>query len=256
MKNLFYITVLLTVIPFYAYAQSDTEESKIEKIRTESGVDPTRVSSRMGYSIMYYDMEGHKSQINNRLALNLGINRWSLTIKADYISANPGTPGAGFNTGLGDTRFTILNAFYVKGKNSMAGSVEFGLPTGRAGLGTQYFSATPSITFAHSFNPSLFLAIQPQYTFSISKDAAYPPLNVLLARIFLAKFTQSGFFFVIEPRPMYNFENKKFDLIISPLVGKSLGGGFNLIILGEIPTNKETIDDKGVLVQLGFNKNF
>ena len=52
------------------------------------------------------------------------------------------------------------------------------------------------------------------------------------------------------------FENDTFDLILSPIIGKSLGAGFNLIGLMEIPTKKTTLDNRGVLYQIGFNKNF
>jgi hypothetical protein len=233
----------------------ETDED-LDKIRSESGVDPTRVMSRAGYTIMVYDKPAAVGQINNRVSMNLGINRWSLSAKYDYVIKSPSVPGSGFNSGLGDIKFSILNAFFVKGNNAMAGAVEFSLPSGKGELGSQYFTATPSVTYSYTINPTLFFAVQPQYTFDLLKDPLYPSLSVLTVRAFLAKFTKKGYFFVFEPRPIIDFENNNFDLIISPIIGKALGGGFNLIGLVEIPTSKSGIERMGALYQFGFNKSF
>lgn len=63
-------------------------------------------------------------------------------------------------------------------------------------------------------------------------------------------------FYVMETRPVIDFENDNFGLILSPILGKSLGAGFNLICLMEVPTKNATIDSRGILYPLGFNKNF
>jgi len=243
--------VLLTQI-----VRSQNDSINLEKIRTESGVDPTRVSSKASYTILFYDKAENASQINNKATLNLGVNRWSFSIKPEIYTIHTGEAGSGFKTAFGDMKFSILNAFYVKGKEAFAGSVEFSVPTSPQGFGSQYFSATPAITFSHTFKPSLIFAIQPQYTFALAKDSAYPSLSVLTIRAFIANFNKSGFFFVLEPRPIYNFQNEEFDFIISPIIGKALGAGFNLVFISEIPTKQSTIDSKGVLYQVGFNKNF
>jgi hypothetical protein len=246
--------ILLTGISMTAAAQKDS--INIEKLRTESGIDPTRVQSRAGYSILVYDREGSAGQINNRLSLNLGVNRWNFSMKYDVISRSTGEPGSGFKSGMGDIRFSILNAFYAEGNHAVAGSVEFSMPTGKPGFGSQYFSATPAITYSYTINPSLFLAFQPQYTFQLLKDPLYPDLSVLTIRSFLAKFTKTGYFFVLEPRPIFDFANNTADFIISPIVGKSLGAGFNLIVLAEIPLTDNYRNNQGTLYQFGFNKNF
>jgi hypothetical protein len=238
----------------YIYAQTDSLE--IEKLRTESGVDPTRVSSRIGYSILYFDKAENASSISNKLNIVLGVNRWSFSIKPEITSIHNGISGTGFETAFSDLKFSVLNAFYVKEKHSLAASVEFNMPFGKHGFGSQIFSATPAITYAYTIEPSLFLAIQPQYTFAIAKDNLYPDISVLTNRIFIAKFTKTGMFYVFEPRTIFDFENNMFDLILSPIIGKSLGAGFNLIGLMEIPTKRETIDTRGILYQIGFNKNF
>jgi hypothetical protein len=253
MKSCYIIFCLLLVTKF-ALGQTDT--ISIDKLRTESGVDPTRVNSRIGYSVLYYDKSENSASVSNRLNLTIGVNRWSFSIKPEIIALHNGVAGSGFNSGFSDLKFSILNAFYIKGKNSLAGSVEFNLPFGNQDFGSQYFSATPAITYAYTINNSLFLAVQPQYTFGIAKDELYSDLNVLTTRIFIAKFTNAGAFYVFEPRLVYDFENNNFDFILSPIIGKSLGAGFNLIGLMEIPTRQSTIDSRGILYQIGFNKNF
>jgi len=253
MKSGYIIFIFLLVTNFVS-GQTDT--ISIDKLRTESGVDPTRVNSRIGYSVLYYDKSENSASVNNRLNLTIGVNRWSFSIKPEIIALHNGVAGSGFNSGFSDLKFSILNAFYIKGKNSLAGSVEFNLPFGKQDFGSQYFSATPAVTYAYTINTSLFLAVQPQYTFAIAKDELYPDLNVLTTRIFIAKFTNAGAFYVFEPRLIYDFENKSFDFILSPIIGKSLGAGFNLIGLMEIPTRQTTIDSRGILYQIGFNKNF
>lgn len=257
MKNKFYqYFIIFTCLLFsnFVVAQSDT--IYVDKLRTESGVDPTRVNSRIGYSVLYFDKADNASSVNNKLNLTLGVNTWSFSIKPQITAIHDGVPGTGFNAGLTDLNFSILNAFYVKGKSAFAGSVEFNLPFGKQDFGSQYFSATPAITYSYTINTSLFLAIQPQYAFAIARDALYPDLSVLTIRSFIAKFTAAGVFYVFEPRIIFNFENNNFDLILSPIIGKSLGAGFNLIGLMEIPTKQSTIDSRGVLYQIGFNKNF
>ncbi len=255
-KVIFFITVVLFLLQLQA-------QESVDEVRTQSGIDPTRVTTRIGYSFMYYAQEYPNTQINNRLVTTLGINRWSFSVKSDFVSTNNNLTNPGFNTGFGDMRFTILNAFYVGKKIALAGAVEMMFPTAssnitqRTGMGN-YVMATPSITFSYTINPSLMLAIQPQYSFNLAKNAieGMPNVGVLTTRIFLAKFTSSGMFYVLEPRPIYDFINKKFDLIIAPIIGKALGKGYNLVLLGEIPIRKETIDQVGVLIQIGISKAF
>ncbi len=245
---------LLLITVFQLLSQEDS--LALEKIRTESGVDPTRVQSRAGYTILVNDFPGSVDRIANRLSLNLGVNRWSFSGKYEVISKLSNVPGEGFSSGAGDIKVSFLNAFYVKGKNALAGSAEFSVPTGKPGFGTQYFSVTPSLTYSHTINPTLFLAIQPQYTFDLIKDPVYPELSVFTLRAFLAKFTSTGYFFVIEPRPVIDFTNDRTYFVLSPIIGKALGGGFNLIALAEIPATQETKDAFGTIYQFGFNKSF
>lgn len=253
------IVTIFSFSSFTVFAQTDslfaqTDSLAIEKMRAESGVDPTRVTSKVGFIAAYYDKPDNSSYIVNKFNVTLGVDRWSIALKPEIKSVLNG--GSGFKTGISDMKFLILNAFYINGKHSMAGSVEFNIPFGKQDFGSQYFSATPAITYSYTLNDQLFFAIQPQYTFAIAKNDLYPDLRVLTTRIFLAKFTNSGYYFVFEPRSVYNFENKNYDMILSPIIGKALGAGMNLVFLMEIPTKKSTIDSNGILVQLGYNKNF
>jgi Putative MetA-pathway of phenol degradation len=238
-------------------AQSNNTDSiSIEKLRTESGVDPTRVQSRAGYSVLVQDLPETNGIITNRLSLNLGVNRWSLAIKAETVTRSPEIAGTGFKSGFGDIRFNVLNAFFVKGKHALAANAEFAIPTGGQQYGAGYFSVTPALTYSYTINPTLFLAFQPQYTFHLMKDPLYPDLSVITIRCFLAKFTKSGMFFVFEPRPVFDLTNNKTDFVLSPIIGKSLGGGFNLIALAEIATTNNLKTNRGQVYQFGLNKNF
>lgn len=247
---------IMLIIFCFCFPGLAQDESDLDKIRTESGIDPTRVMSRIGYTFLIQNPDGEAGQITNRISLNLGVNRWSFSAKYEAISKTTGIPGSGFESSFGDVKFNILNAFYVEGPHALAGAVEFSVPFGKSGFGSQYFSMMPSITYSYTINPSLFLAFQPQYIFDLMKDPVYPELSVLTVRSFLAKFWQNGFFVVIEPRPIYDFTSENFDLIISPILGKALGEGYNLIFLAEFPTKKETYNSKGPLYQFGFNKAF
>ncbi|HSR37642.1 MAG TPA: transporter [Phnomibacter sp.] len=253
MKRIF-IAAFSMLIASAASAQADS--AALEKLRRESGVDPTRVQSRAGYSLLYQDQPGTKATITNRLSLNLGVGRWALQVRTEAVTRTPEVPGQGFQSGFGDLRFNVLNAFFVKGKHALAANAEFYVPTGGTRYGVGYFSVTPAITYSYTIKPSLVLAVQPQYTFDISRDPLYPALSVITIRSFLAKFTESGYFFVIEPRPSFDLENHKNDFVLSPIVGKALGAGFNLIFLAEIAFTENRRNTWGHVYQIGFNKNF
>lgn len=253
MKKIIFVTAALTMANVVV-AQSDS--AALEKLRAESGVDPTRVQSRVGYSFLVYDQKNSAGQINSKLNLTLGVSRWSFAAKYEVISRTTGVPGSGFESGMGDIKFSALNAFYVKGKNAMALSAEFSMPTGKPEFGSQYFSATPALTYSHTIKPTLIFAIQPQYTFALMKDPAYADLSVLTIRSFLANFRAGGLFLVFEVRPVLDLGNENTDLILSPIIGKSVGGGFNIILLSELPVTENYRNTRGNMFQFGFNKNF
>ena len=255
MKNRL-IACLLLIGAGTSFGQTESDSLKLDTLRTESGVDPTRIQSRVTYSFLIYDQEGSAGQIINRAALNLGVNRWTFNMKYEVITQTTGEAGSGFSTGFGDIKFAILKAFYAEGKHALAGSMEFSIPTGKPGFGNQYLSLKPAITYSYTLRPGLFLAAQPQYTFDLMKDPARPSLSVITVRSFMAKFFNNGYFFVLEPRPVFDLTNNTFELIVSPILGKSLGGGFNFICLVEYPTDATTRKKRGVLYQFGFNKNF
>jgi hypothetical protein len=228
----------------------------VDRLRTESGVDPTRVQSRASVSVLLQDLDGDAGQASMRAGLVLGVNRWSLSLKGDVVAQHTGQPGTGFRSGAGDVRVSALNAVYVKGRQAVAVAGEVVVPTAAPGLGAGYTSLTPSITYSYTIAPSLIFATQPQYTFHLFKDAAAPDLQVLTVRSFLAKFTSAGYFLVFEPRPVFDLVNDTSDLILSPIVGKSLGGGFNILFLAEFPVTDNWRRTRGNLYQFGFQKNF
>jgi hypothetical protein len=243
------LTFLLTSSVFFSQ-----EKPELDKLRTESGVDPTRITSRIAFTVIFQDPKGDAGKVASRFSINLGVDRWSFSTKFEAAGIMSGLPGSGFNSGVNDLKFSMLNAFYIKDKHALAASAEFSVPVGKKGISSEYFSVTPALIYSYTINPSLFLAVQPQYTFDLLKDPAYPELSVLSTRVFLAKFLESGYFFVAEPRPIYEFNSEKFDLILAAIIGKSLGGGFNLVVLSEFPTQKETYEKGGPFYQFGFNK--
>ena len=111
MKSCYIIFILLLLTKF-ALGQTDT--ISIDKLRTESGVDPTRVSSRIGYSVLYFDKSDNRASINNRLNLTIGVNRWSFSIKPEIASLHNGLQGTGFKTGFSDLKFSILCLLYKR----------------------------------------------------------------------------------------------------------------------------------------------
>lgn len=147
-------------------AQQSKDSTNLETLRTQSGVDPTRVVTKLVYSIWYYDRSDNRSQINNRLNFTVGVDRWSFGLKPEIVTINNGLPNEGFKTNLGDIRFSVLNAFYVKDKHALAAAAEFTLPTGDPGFGMQYFSVNPSFTYSYTISSSLFLLYNPNIFFN------------------------------------------------------------------------------------------
>lgn len=251
------LTLIATILATSAFAQTD---ESIEKLRTQSGIDPTRVPKGVCYHVTYYDRDGDLAEINNRLMFNLGIKKWSFQLKSDFITTNNFADGL-FRTGYGDLKFNIQNVLYAKGRNAIAGSVEFGFPTashsisGAANI-AKHFTAMPTFTWSHTLTPSFIVVMQPQYLFNMAKNLNTSDISLLTVRIFVAKFTKAGYFFVFEPRPMYDFKNDNFDLILSPIIGKALGRGYNMLLLGEVPTKSSTYNSRGLMIKVGINANF
>lgn len=55
----------LIMLPLAIFSQA-TDSAAIEKLRTESGVDPTRVQSRAGFSVLVNDLPENAGKITNR----------------------------------------------------------------------------------------------------------------------------------------------------------------------------------------------
>lgn len=196
--NLFIFLVFIST----GFSQNDSLD--IEIIRTKSGVDRTRVNIKVPYSISYFDRNANRSLINNRINSTAGINKWGLGLKYEITTLDNGISGAGFNTKSGYLRFSVLNAFHVKGRNAIAGGSEFTIPTAPQSFGSNYCSINLFITYAYTIGPSLFLAFQPQYTSHIAKDIAFPDLSALTIRTFMAKFIKTGWFYIFESRIIHD----------------------------------------------------
>ena len=117
MKKKILVSLVLCCSTLLIIAQTDT--AQLERIRTESGVDPTRVQSRVGYTFLINDIEDDAGQITNRATLTLGVNRWSFAAKYEVISKTSGVPGTGFRSGMGDIKFSSIKCFFCQGEISI-----------------------------------------------------------------------------------------------------------------------------------------
>ena len=257
MKTFIALTFAVVLLISNSYAQLDSVKLKeIEKTRTESGVDPTRVSSKVSYSFeVIKPTEGDAFKFNNNIKLNFGITRWSLKVEARVSAKYDGMPGSDMKSGMSDLKLGINNAFFVSGKHAFAGGFDLSAPTGSKDFNNQAFTIQPNIAYAYTISPTLIFALNPQYTRTIWRNNDVPMQDILTTRPFFALFLPTGLFAVIEPRCQYDFANKKFDFIISPIIGGSIGGGFNLLFILEIPTKEETLNNYGVAGKFGFQKS-
>ncbi|MBL8002407.1 MAG: hypothetical protein JNL05_10635 [Flavobacteriales bacterium] len=252
------ITFLLVLVTLLARAQSDTtgQAAKLEEQRAQSGVDPTRVMSRVSYSPYVLDPSGDAVSFNNRFRYVLGLGSWSMGLRQEFSSVHSGEPGTGFTTGRGDLRLSVLNAFHVKGRTAFAASADLDMPTGSAGFTTNAAVLTLGLTYSYTIKPTLIFACQPQYTFAPVKDAAVPDISTVTLRSFLAHFRTSGWFYVFEPRPVFDLANDNFDLVLSPIAGKNLAKGFSVVALAEFHIDADVRASRGDQYQLGISKNF
>lgn len=262
------ITILLLGVSLASYGQENAgarpapEHMPLDEVRTQSGIDPTRLLSKIGFSTWYFDKEASNTQINNRLSTTFVVNEWAFNLRIDLVSLNTVSGREGFVTGAGNLKMNILNAFYSDEKHAMAASVDLAFPTASRAIEdatglNAYFYLTPAFSYSYTINPGLMVAVQPQYSFAVAKGRpSYPAMSLLTVRTFIAKFYDSGLFLVFEPRPMYDFTRNAFDLILSPIVGKTLGGGFTLTVLAEIPVKKEMLHNTGALFLLGIKRTF
>lgn len=258
----YFPTLLATLAVWAGIAQEPEEHLSLDEVRTQSGVDPTRIISKIGFSTWYFDKQAANAQVNNRIGATFGVDDWAFNVRIDFVSLNTVPGRSGFVAGTGNLKMNILNSFYVSGRHALAASVDLTFPTASraindaAGLNA-YFSMTPALTYSYTINSGLMVAVQPQYSFALAKGRAdYPALSQLTVRMFLAKFWDSGLFTVFEPRPIYDFVRGRFDLILSPIVGKALGGGYTLTLLAEIPVREEMLRSAGALFVVGIQRTF
>jgi hypothetical protein len=253
-----FILLLFLMGTLGVLAQADTtgQAAKLEEQRAQSGVDPTRVMSRVSYSPYMLDPTGDAVSFNNRFRYVLGLGSWSMGLRQEFNSVHSGEPGTGFTTGRGDLRLSVLNAFHVKGRTAFAASADLDMPTGSAGFTRNAAVLTIGLTYSYTIKPTLIFACQPQYTFAPVKDAAVADISTVTIRSFLAHFRASGWFYVFEPRPVFDLANDNFDLVLSPIAGKNLAKGFSVVALAEFHIDADVRATRGDQYQIGISKNF
>jgi hypothetical protein len=252
------MTVLVLVSNSIAGQEADTTNIKeLEKLRKESGVDPTQVSTRINYGQEFLDPEGGGYSYNNTFKLTVGIGNWAFYLKTRARSTyTPGEQNGTFSSGIDDFTFSAGNTVYYKGKNAINVAVEFLAPVGNQAFSSQSFLMTPNFTYAYTISPKLIFALNPQYSFTVAKSDVVPAVSLGTIRPFFAGFFPSGIFAVFEPRVLYNFKDEKFDIVISPILGKSLGKGWNIVAIVEAPVTNERIESLGMMYKFGVQKNF
>jgi hypothetical protein len=252
------LLLVCSIVPIALMAQADTtgQAAKLEEQRAQSGVDPTRVLSRAGFSQNMTDPSGDAVSFATRLRYTMGFGRWSVGMRQEFISRHSGEPGTGFPTGRGDLRLSLLNAFYVKKRVALAASADLDLPTGSAGFSKEAAVVTAGVTFSYTIKPTLIFAIQPQYTFAPIKDAVVPEVSMLTVRSFLAHFSTTGWFYVFEPRPVFDLANERTNFVLSPIIGRNLAKGYSFALLAEFSTAQWALDNTGNLYLMGLTKNF
>jgi hypothetical protein len=255
---LFAVMVLVLVSSRIAGQEADTTNiEELEKLRKESGVDPTRISTRVNYGQEFLDPKGSGYSYNNTFKLTMGIGNWAFYIKSRARSTyTPGEPNGTFSSGIDDFTFSAANTVYYKGKHAINVGVEILAPVGNQAFSSQSFLMTPNFTYAYTISPKLIFALNPQYTFTVAKSDVVPAVSLITIRPFFAGFFPSGVFAVIEPRVLYNFKDEKFDMIISPILGKSLGKGWNIVAIVEAPVTNKQIETLGMMYKFGIQKNF
>ena len=71
----YFLTLLLLLPAFASFAQEPEEHLSLDEVRTQSGVDPTRIISKIGFSTWYFDKEAGNAQVNNRLSASFGLDK-------------------------------------------------------------------------------------------------------------------------------------------------------------------------------------
>ena len=243
-------------------AQSETQQAKMDQIVQESGIDPTRNQSTVLYAFLVNTPKNSPIRMFNRFSGSVAVKDWTFTARYDvtsiYLDKNDFQVG-GFYTGLGDLRISGQNTFFKKGKHALAAATEVLIPTAKSGYafyGTSYFAFTPFLSYSVMPILGTLFVIQSKYTFDVLRQPNTPALQLWVTRIFVAQFTRKGYFFVLEPRPIVDFTKKNCNFIMSSIIGKALGKGFNLLAMIELPTSNKFWKETGPTYQLMLNKSF
>ena len=105
---------MLLLPAFASFAQEPEEHLSLDEVRTQSGVDPTRIISKIGFSTWYFDKEAGNAQVNNRISATFGVDDWAFNVRMDLVSINNVPGRRGFVTGAGNMKVNILNSFYIR----------------------------------------------------------------------------------------------------------------------------------------------
>jgi hypothetical protein len=232
------------------------DSAAAERVRTESGIDPTRIVSVAGVGFEVVDFPGDRFASAVIPRLGIGAGAWSAALDTRLAATYAGEPGASLVTGLGDVGLTLVRAFRPAARHAVAVGAELSLPVGRPEIGGRAVSVTPSVTWAWTLRPWLVVAAQPQYERSLLRASDAPATSILTLRGFVAVFRPSGWFYVLEGRVREDFELGRSYAQVAPVVGKNIGRGFNLAATLDLPLSSAARDRFGVLWRVGVQRVF
>ena len=177
----------------YSQQVDSIESKKLDNLRTESGVDPTRVSSRVNFTFEFIDPQGPGYSFNTVLKANVGIAKWSFALKTKIKSTYQGNSGPGemMKKGFDDLTFSIGNTVFYKGRHAINIGADLVAPIGSSDFSGQAFLFTPNFTYAVTISPEFIFAINPQYSMTVVRTENVQRVSLLTVRPFLQHFYQA-----------------------------------------------------------------
>jgi hypothetical protein len=239
-----------------AAAAQAPDSAAADRVRTESGIDPTRIVSAVGVGFEVVDFPGDRFASAVIPRLGIGAGAWSASLDTRLAATYSGEPGAPLVTGLGDVGLTLVRAVLPSARHSLALAAELVLPVGDPAIGGRAVRITPSVTWAWTVRPWLVVAAQPQYERTLLRPSEVPAVSLLTLRGFVAVFRPSGWFYVLEARVRQDFEAERSYVQVAPVVGKNIGRSVNLAARLDLPISGTARERYGVVYRVGVQRVF
>ncbi|HEX5817410.1 MAG TPA: hypothetical protein VFY20_00930 [Gemmatimonadales bacterium] len=247
--------VLLLTLPTAVPAQV-SDSAAAERVRTESGIDPTRVISVASVALEVVDFPDDRFTSAVIPRIGIGAGAWSAVLDGRIAAISSGEAGAPLVTGFGDVGLTVARAFRGGRRHAFAAAAELVVPVGSEGVGSGAVAITPAFTWAWTLRPTLVIAAQSQWARSLLRASGAAEQSLLTLRGYVATFRPSGWFFVLEGRVAQDFVRERADVIVSPVAGRNIGKGLSLAGLFELPVSSRGRERYGMLARVGAQRAF